>query len=116
MALEVERYARPVSYATAIDHWREGERRLRTVDPSDRLVAERVTEAIVTELRRRLGGAFTSAELAELYRQGTDWCLDIAVRLAPDRPAAWDSGTVADAAFARYVRQASDFAGGRTQG
>ena len=75
---------------------------------------ERVTGRIVDELRRRLGGAFTTGELAELYyEQGTDWCLDIAVETAPDNPRAWDSQTVADAAFARYVRGAIDFAGGR---
>jgi hypothetical protein len=33
--------------------------------------------------------------------------------MAPDNPRAWDSETVADAAFARYVREASDWAGGR---
>jgi hypothetical protein len=67
----------------------------------------------VLELRRRLGGPFTTDELAALYlREGTDWCFEIAVRVAPREPAAWDLTTVAGAAFARYVRQASDFAGG----
>jgi hypothetical protein len=74
---------------------------------------ERVTQAIEAELRRRLGGAFTSAELAELYDQGTDWATDLAVSVAPDDPYAWDARTVADAAFARYLRGATDFAGGR---
>jgi hypothetical protein len=30
-------------------------------------------------------------------------------------PGAWDMATVAHAAFARYVRSASDYAGGRRQ-
>jgi hypothetical protein len=34
------------------------------------------------------------------------------VRAAPGSPEAWDLTTVAGAAFARYVREASDFAGG----
>ncbi len=71
-------------------------------------------DELVFELRRRLGGAFTTAELAELYeRDGTDWAFAIAVRVAPTTPAAWDMATVAEAAFAQYVRGASDYAGGR---
>lgn len=74
---------------------------------------ERVTDAIVLELRRRLGGPFTTSELAALYDEhGTDWIFDIATRVAPHDPSAWDMPTVAGAAFARYVRQASDYAGG----
>jgi hypothetical protein len=68
----------------------------------------------VAELRRRLGGTFTTDELVELYeRDGTAWCLDVAVAAAPSAPWAWDMRTVADAAFARYLREAADFAGGR---
>jgi hypothetical protein len=71
----------------------------------------------VVELRRRLGGPFTTDELAALYlEQGTDWCFAVATRVAPDTPAAWDMTTVAGAAFARYVRGASDYAGGRRTG
>jgi hypothetical protein len=33
--------------------------------------------------------------------------------VAPDEPYAWDARTVADAAFGRYLREATDFAGGR---
>ncbi len=99
---------------TAIFQWRAGQQRLSQAEPPERAVLERVTSRIVDELRRRLGGAFTAGELADLYyEQGTDWCLDIAVGTAPDNPRAWDSDTVADAAFARYVREARDFAGGR---
>jgi hypothetical protein len=35
------------------------------------------------------------------------------VATAPEDPHAWEAATVADAAFSRYVREASDFAGGR---
>jgi hypothetical protein len=77
-------------------------------------VLERVRDEIVVELRRRLGGPFTTEELAQFFlAQGTDWCFQIAVRVAPAEPAAWDMTTVAGAAFARYVRGASDYAGGR---
>ena len=93
--------------------WREGQRRLARAEAGDRAALERVIDEIVLDLRRRLGGPFTAEELADLYLQGTDWCFEIATRVAPGTPAAWDIPTVAGAAFARYVRQASDFAGGR---
>jgi len=97
-----------------IGSWQEGQRRLAEVDPRDRPALDRVVDELVLELRRRLGGAFTTEELAALYvEQGTDWCFDIATRAAPTAPAAWDLTTVAGAAFARYVREATDYAGGR---
>jgi hypothetical protein len=99
-------------YEQAFGLWLEGQRRLERADPADRPALERVTDAIVTELRRRLGGTFTTTELAELYSsQGIDWCFDVATRAAPANPAAWDLTTVAGAAFARYAREASDFRG-----
>jgi hypothetical protein len=102
-----------VSFEHAIFQWQEGERRLRSADPPQRLALERVTGRIVAELRRRLGGRFSTAELVELYETDADWCLDVAMATAPDEPAAWDLQTVAGAAFCRYVREAHDFAGGR---
>lgn len=97
-----------------IGHWQEGVARLESAVPGDRAALDRVVNAIVLELRRRLGGSFTTAELAALYDEGgTDWCFDLATRIAPATPAAWDMTTVAGAAFAHYVRQASDYAGGR---
>ena len=93
--------------------WREGQRRLSEADPAVRPALERVTDEIVAELRRRVGGTFTTDELAQFYGEsGTDWCFDIALRAAPSTPEAWDMTTVCGAAFARYVRGASDYAGG----
>jgi hypothetical protein len=103
-----------MSFDTAIAQWREGERRLVAAEPAQRPAIERVTDQIVAELRRRLGGAFTTDELVELYElQGTGWCLDLATQTAPGAPWAWEARTVADAAFARYLREAIDYAGGR---
>jgi hypothetical protein len=97
-----------------ISLWQEGARRLSTADPAERPVLERVRDELVLELRRRLGGPFSSDELAALYlEQGTDWCFQIATRIAPNDPAAWDLTTVAGAAFARYLREAVDYGGGR---
>lgn len=103
-----------VGFDEVIGLWQDGPRRLRELDPAVRASAERVIDALVLELRRRLGGAFTADELARVYvEDGTDWCFDIAVRVAPDTPEAWDLAMVAGSAFARYVRTASDWGGGR---
>lgn len=51
------------------------------------------------QLRRRLGSTFTLEELAELYASSPDMGTD----------ASW----LVDAAFGRYAREATDFAGGR---
>ena len=93
--------------------WLDGERRLRAADPEDRPAIDRAVDVVVDELRRRLGGPFTTDELAALYAtQGTDWAFELATRVAPGSPAAWDMPIVAGAAFSRYAREAIDF---RTQ-
>jgi hypothetical protein len=101
------------AFDNALPQWEEGLRRLAEAPDDEQRMLERVTQAIHAELRRRLGGAFTTDELAELYEQGTDWATDIAVAVAPEDPYAWDVRTVADAAFGRYLRSATDYAGGR---
>ncbi|HEX6390374.1 MAG TPA: hypothetical protein VFZ89_13020 [Solirubrobacteraceae bacterium] len=95
-----------------IQQWLEGEKRAEQADPARRIAIEHVIARIVAELRRRLGGAFTTDELISLYEQGTAWCLDLAHDTAPGAPWAWDA-RVFDAAFARYLNGAVDFAGGR---
>ena len=102
-----------MSFETALAQWDEGQRRLSDAPADEQRMLERVTQAIQSALRRRLGGAFTVDELVDLYEQGTDWTIDIAVSTAPDDPYAWDVRTVADAAFGRYLRSATDYAGGR---
>lgn len=98
---------------TALQLWSDGQRRLSAAAPDERRLLERVADRIVDELRRRLGGPFTTRELAALYSDGTDWCLDVAMATVPNDPRAWDAQTAGDAAFARYVREASDWSGGR---
>ena len=100
-------------FENAIYQWRQGERRLQAAPPERRVLLERITSTLVAELRRRLGGRFGSEELAELYESGTAWCLQLAMDAAPEDPWAWDSGVVVDAAFGRYLREATDYAGGR---
>lgn len=103
-------------FETAVFDWRAGERRLEEAPAAERGALYEVVDAIVAELRRRVGLTFTVEELAALYDAGTDWCLDLATRTAPEAPWAWETSIVADAAFARYVRQATDYAGGRRLG
>ncbi len=97
----------------ALFQWEEGRRALDSLatDPRARRLADRVVGAIDDELRRRIGPTFSAAELAELYGRGTDWCLQVAIDVAPAMEA--DAQALADAAFWRYLRGATDFAGGR---
>ncbi len=104
-----------MSYETAIYQWQQGERRLLAAAPERQATLERVTGALVSELRRRLGGRFAAEELVDLYERGTAWCLQVAMKLAPEDPWAWEAGLVVDAAFARYLREAADYAGGRRE-
>ena len=104
-----------MSFENALYQWQQGERRLRAATPERQAVLERITDRVVAELRRRLGGRFRSDELVELYGRGTTWCLELAIAAAPEDPWAWESGIVCDAAFARYLREAVDYAGGRRE-
>src|SRR6185503_18401782 len=101
-----------MSFENALAQWQEGLRRLADAPEEEQRMLERVTTAVEAALRR-LGGAFTTSELADLYDQGTDWVADLAVTVAPEDPYAWDVRTVGDAAFGRYLRSATDYAGGR---
>lgn len=95
-----------MSYAleNALFQWQDGQRQVRG-EPD----LERSADAVVDELRRRLGSTFTLGELADFYADGTDWATDIASR----RSGSADATIVVDAAFARYAREAADYAGGR---
>jgi hypothetical protein len=99
-----------LSYAVenALYQWREGERRIAKTPEPAQADLQAAADAVVEELRRRLGSSFVVDELADLYGRDTDWALEIARRNA----AGTDSASVVDAAFARYVREAKDFAGG----
>jgi hypothetical protein len=101
----------PYALENALFQWRHGERRLRE-DPSElaRADLETAVEIVVDELRRRLGSTFVVEELADFYASGTDWAAELAARHA----AGIDAPHVVDAAFARYARQASNYAGGVT--
>jgi hypothetical protein len=104
-----------VPVENAVFQWEEGYRRLAEArsDPPRYRALGRIVIAVQDELRKRLGSKFSVAELASLYRAGTDWCLDLAMGTMPEDTRGWDPTVAADAAFYLYMREASDFAGGR---
>lgn len=93
----------------AMFQWQDGQQRLQSLRPGERVQLESAVQAVLEEIRRRLGSSFRIAELAELYAAGTDWAEDVAAR----RYAGLDGVMVVDAAFARYAHEAADYAGGR---
>ena len=99
-----------MSYAiqNALYQWREGEPRIAKAPEPAQADLDAAADVVVEALRRRLGSSFMVDELADLYGHDTDWALELARRNA----AGTDAASVVDAAFARYVREAKDFAGG----
>jgi len=96
----------------ALFQWESGKRALDEIeDPRERRMADRVVDAIREELRRRIGPTFSAGELAELYGEGTDWCQQVAIDVAPAMEG--EAQSLGDAAFWLYLRGATDFAGGR---
>jgi hypothetical protein len=93
----------------ALFQWEEGEARIRDAEPAEARELDRAARVVVGELRRRLGGAFTLGELADLYGDGTDWVRDEVQRRFDDV----QTTTAVDAGFLRYARSATDYAGGR---
>jgi hypothetical protein len=99
------------SLDNALFQWREGERRLADTPDPARADLERAVAGVVDELRKRLGSSFVLDELADLYGEGTDWATELADR----HGAGTDAAVVVDAAYARYAREASNYAGGRAR-
>jgi hypothetical protein len=102
----------PYAVENALYQWEEGARRVAAAHEPERSRLERAAGEVLEELRRRLGSSFLLGELADLYGSGTDWAAELAFR----RGAGGESSAVVDAAFARYAREASDYAGGRIRG
>ncbi len=73
---------------------------MREAEPAERVRLQRASERVVEALRKKLGSEFTIQELSDLYASEPDWTTE-----AIPAPAV-------DAAFARYARLASDYAGG----
>jgi hypothetical protein len=89
--------------SSAMFQWDTGSRRLRDLPAGrDRQASERRVNLVVDELRRRLGSTFTLEELADFYGEGTSWADALS----------GSESLLVDAAFARYAREAKNYAGG----
>jgi len=91
--------------------WEEGVRRLDTARSGNGALRERLVEATMTELRRRVGVRFMLADLAAAYRDASNWFEPLARDVAPGQPDMWNQAVVLDAAFGRYARLAGDAPG-----
>ena len=95
----------------ARQEWEEGYRRLeaeaRDARSSDALYAQ--LEAVLDELRRRLGGTFTLEELARTYARAEEWSRDAVAAHAPAPGWARTLTIVEAAAFHVYARGAVDY-------
>lgn len=108
-------YERRVSerIANARRQWDEGRRRLE--DAGAETARGRhlgiLIEAVVDELRRRVGQTYTLAELAQAYEGADDWVREVVRTATPPRARAGirDTALVQDAAFARYAQGAVDY-------
>ena len=98
----------------AIYQWEEGYSRLRDLSREPRVGprALRAVDAVRDELRRRIGATFTAGELAGLYAEGTDWCLEAARWALPEQAPDLDPQAIVDGAFYLHLRGASDYSGG----
>jgi hypothetical protein len=92
--------------------WEEGQRRFdaEALDAAraEALYAQR--DAVVEELRRRIGSAFTLAELAAAYADSDRWLSEVIEERVPSRGWARTASVAGDAAFHVYSRQALDYA------
>jgi hypothetical protein len=98
---------------TARQQWDEGLRRLDTVGAETARGRHLwlLVEAVLDELRRRVGQTFTLTDLARAYDGAEDWVRDVVREAAPPQARAGirDVALVQDAAFAHYARGASDY-------
>jgi hypothetical protein len=100
---------REAAIAAARFQWEDGLARLsEPARPELARARRRIVQAVHDELRRRVGLTFATAELVAVYDGASSWYLDLAARVAPREPDAWDPSVTLDGAFATYARQASD--------
>jgi hypothetical protein len=111
--LHAHRVGRGVNVELARQQWEEGRRRIeaaRSADPAAyRRLASQV-DLVADELRKRVGQTFTLAELTDAYAHADDWARDLLFDAAERAEAPPPNvSVVADAAFHRYARGASDY-------
>ncbi len=98
--------------ASARRDWEEGRRRLAEAarDAARADALDRQREAVLEELRRRVGGVYTLAELAEVYAGAERWVLEVVEARAPSRGWSRTAALAGDAAFHAYSLGARDYA------
>lgn len=91
--------------------WEEGYRRFEAVarDPARAARLHPQLEALVEELRRRVGTTFTLAELARAYAGAERWAREVVAERAPAPGWPHTLAAVEDAAFHVYARGAVDY-------
>ena len=94
----------------ARQQWNDGDRRVQSLRQNRRRYGEVLAdvEAVVADLRRRIGQTFTLAELADAYDGADEWARELLDERFPDT-VPHEPGTVTDAAFHVYARGASDY-------
>jgi len=92
--------------------WEEGSRRFdseaRDAGRAESLHEQR--DAVLEELRRRLGPTFTLAELAAVYEGAERWLREVVEERAPSTGWVRTVSLAGDAAFHLFSRQAQDYA------
>jgi hypothetical protein len=95
----------------ARQEWADGHRRLEAEhgNASRYRLLHAQLEAVIEQLRRRIGAVFTLSELAAEYRRSESWVRDAIAELPS--AAQWQPGltTATDAAFHLYARGARDY-------
>lgn len=89
--------------------WEDGLASLaQPVPPAVGRARRRIIDAVHDELRRRVGATFTTRELVGVYEGAQGWYLELAARVSPRDPDAWEPSATLDGAFGMYARQATD--------
>ena len=117
MAAELLRHVSTIaamtSTASARREWDAARRRFADEVRGDSVRAEllhRQREAVLAELRRRVGGVYTLAELANAYDGSERWVLDVVGGHAASPGWARTVTLASDAAFHAYSLGAQDYA------
>jgi hypothetical protein len=101
----------PVALEQTRREWELGHRRLQEeASESRRGEALRAEfDAVLAELRKRIGGSFSLSELADAYPAAEAWSREAVEELEPVEGWARRLSTVTDAAFHVYSRGAVDY-------
>ena len=102
-----------MSIDVARHQWDDGLRRIERAAHEEQRYRHLtvLVDAVVDELRRRIGQTYSLAELASVYQGSEDWVRDVVRASEPSKAQAGirDTALVQDAAFARYARGATDY-------